>query len=94
MLCAAAIEVGPGRETFWALWDREERALRENTRHVVPVFAGPQVRFTGDEVSVRSRDVAIDLRARGRPGDRVQVPRGGRRLHVDPEARGRRRPRA
>ena len=62
MLCAAAIEVGPGRETFWALWDREERALRENTRHVVPVFAGPQVRFTGDEVSVRSRGVAIDLR--------------------------------
>ena len=43
MLCAAAIEIGPARETFWALWDREERALREHTRHVVPVLAGPEV---------------------------------------------------
>ena len=61
MLCAAAIEIGPGRETFWALWDREERALRENTRHVVPLLAGPEVSFGENSVSVRSRDVEIDL---------------------------------
>ena len=61
MLCAAAIEIGPGRETFWALWDREERALRENTRHVVPLLAGPEVSFGENSVSVRSRNVEIDL---------------------------------
>jgi hypothetical protein len=61
MLCAAAIEVGPIRQTFWALWDREERALREGTRRVVPVLAGPEVSFDEDSVAVRSREVEIDL---------------------------------
>jgi len=61
MLCAAAVEIGPGRETFWALWDREERALRERTRHVIPLLAGPEVSFGPSSVSVRSREVEIDL---------------------------------
>ncbi|CAN5499354.1 hypothetical protein BH20ACT15_BH20ACT15_12800 [soil metagenome] len=61
MLCAAAAEIGPGRETFWALWDREERALRERTRHVVPLPFRPEVRFGECTVSVRSREFEIQL---------------------------------
>lgn len=70
MLCAAAVEIGPGRETFWAVWDREERALRERTRHVVPVLAGPEVSFGESSVSVRSRDVEIQLELG--PGEAIE----------------------
>jgi hypothetical protein len=32
MLCAASVQIGPLRQAFWAVWDRERRALRERTR--------------------------------------------------------------
>jgi hypothetical protein len=32
MVCAAIVRIGPARQVFWAVWDREERALRERTR--------------------------------------------------------------
>ena len=32
MLCAAEVRIGPGSQTFWAVWDRDKRALRERTR--------------------------------------------------------------
>jgi Protein of unknown function (DUF2804) len=31
MLCAAIVRLGPARQTFWAVWDRERRELRERT---------------------------------------------------------------
>lgn len=31
MVCAARVQVGPVGQTFWALWDRETRALVERT---------------------------------------------------------------
>jgi uncharacterized protein DUF2804 len=31
MLCAASIRIGPLRQSFWAVWDREARALSERT---------------------------------------------------------------
>ncbi len=76
MLCAAAVEIGPGRETFWALWDREEQALREHTRHVVPVIAGPQVSFGERSVAVRSREVEIDLELGGGQSIECECPAG------------------
>lgn len=31
MVCAARVQVGPLGQTFWAVWDREERKLHERT---------------------------------------------------------------
>ena len=94
MLCAAAVEIGPGRETFWALWDREERALREHTRHVVPVFAGPEVSFGEDSVAVRSREVEIDLELGGGQAIECECPAGDGAFTWTRKLARRRRPRA
>jgi len=32
MLCVGSARVGPGRQSFWAVWDRASRRLRERTR--------------------------------------------------------------
>jgi hypothetical protein len=32
MLCLASVRIGPARQAFWAVWDREERQLHERTR--------------------------------------------------------------
>lgn len=68
MLCAGAAQVGPFWQSWWALWDREERRLRERTRpgrriaHVRPdrlqvPALGLDLRVDpGEEVDVRSPD--------------------------------------
>jgi hypothetical protein len=59
MLCAAVADVGPARSSWWAVWDRAEKTLREHTR----IAPGPALaRFGHDgRVRVRDRGVAIDL---------------------------------
>jgi Protein of unknown function (DUF2804) len=42
-LCAARVQVGPVGQTFWAVWDREERKLYERTRLTAPVIARGEV---------------------------------------------------
>ena len=32
MLCAASVRIGPARQSFWAVWDRETQRLYERTR--------------------------------------------------------------
>lgn len=66
MLCAAEVRIGPLRQSFWAVWDRERRALREHTD------------LLGRGVRVRDRTVVVDhpgLRARLRvePGTSVET---------------------
>jgi Protein of unknown function (DUF2804) len=36
LLCAARVQVGSLGQTFWVVWDREDRKLRENTRLRLP----------------------------------------------------------
>ena len=43
MLCAARVQVGPIGQTFWAVWDREERRLHERTRVDAPGRARGEV---------------------------------------------------
>ena len=40
MVCAARVQVGPLRQTFWAVWDRAHRELLENTRMRLPGARG------------------------------------------------------
>jgi hypothetical protein len=52
MLCAARAEVGPLKQSFWVLWDRQARrqwthtALRPGSREVV--FDGPRLEIDAD----------------------------------------------
>lgn len=58
MLCAAVARIGPGRVSWWAIWDRSQRTLAERTAH-----GRSPVRFGGeDRVEVRDGGVEIDLR--------------------------------
>ena len=59
-----------------------------------PVLAGPQVSFGERSVAVRSRDVEIDLELGDGQAIECECPAGDGGVHLDPEARGRRRPRA
>jgi hypothetical protein len=53
MLCAAEVEVGPLRQSFWAVWDREARAAEAHTR----------LRPWGAEVSFDGSRIEIDAAA-------------------------------
>jgi hypothetical protein len=58
MLCAAVAGGGPGRSSWWAVWDRERRILAEHTRTLGPAL----VRFgAGGRVRVADRGVTIDI---------------------------------
>lgn len=57
MLCAARVQIGPIRQSFWALWDREGRRRYAHTR-ILPgggevAMAGPELRLRSAEVSAR-----------------------------------------
>lgn len=58
MLCAASAAVGPGRSSWWAVWDRRRGILAEHTRTLGPGL----VRFgAGGRVNVADRGVTIDI---------------------------------
>ena len=40
LLCAARVQIGPVGQTFWVVWDREERTMHENTRARLPGARG------------------------------------------------------
>jgi hypothetical protein len=59
MLCAGVVQIGPVGQTFWAVWDRERRALHERTR------LGPAgrraVALPSGAVRLRDGGVSADL---------------------------------
>ncbi len=67
MLCAAVVHVGPARQEFWAVWDRERGALRERTR-----LRRGIVRF-GPGGTVAVSDGSVEVRAVVEPGAPVEV---------------------
>jgi hypothetical protein len=58
MACAASVQVGPAREAFWAVYLREERAMRERTRMLVRRGA---VALSPGRLRVRDDDVELEL---------------------------------
>lgn len=56
MCCFGVVSIGGLPQRFWAVWDREQRRLRERTR-----FAAGAVVLEPGRVRVRDRGVAIDL---------------------------------
>ena len=59
MLCAGVVQIGVVRQAFWAVWDREHRALRERTHRVGGRRA---VRVGADLVEIRDGTVQAELR--------------------------------
>jgi hypothetical protein len=68
MLCAGVVQIGPAGQTFWAVWDRERRSLRERTR----LWRGTRfVRLPHGRVWLRDGSVEADLRIE--PGVAVET---------------------
>ena len=71
MLCLAAVRIGPARQAFWAVWDRERRQLHERT-----TLGRGAVTLTPGRVLVRDRDVQIDLELDENAGIEAVCPSG------------------
>jgi hypothetical protein len=71
MLCAAAVRIGPARQSFWAVWDRSEHRLRERT-----AFGRGGVRLARGRLSIDDRDVAVDIALEEQPGIETVCPSG------------------
>lgn len=71
MCCFGVVSIGGMPQTFWAVWDREARELRERTR-----FSGRGVRVGDGRVRVRDRGVAIDLAFDERSGIPIEAASG------------------
>jgi Protein of unknown function (DUF2804) len=56
MLCLAAVRIGPARQAFWAVWDRDEQRLRERT----VIGRGP-VRLRRGGAHLEDRDIRLEL---------------------------------
>jgi Protein of unknown function (DUF2804) len=56
----AIVEVGPVLMTFWGIWDRERRRLRERTRRLLP-GGNLEVGMPGRSVFIRSKRISVDL---------------------------------
>jgi len=91
MVCAARVQVGFFRQSFWAVLCRADGRLRERTRSLVrrgavrfgtPVGDGPRDRAGGRHsgscrLRVRDRGVLLDLALEEAPGIAVVCPHGG-----------------
>lgn len=77
MCCFGTVSIAGLPQTFWAVWDRKARVLREHTR----LRAGG-VTLDGGRVRVRDRGVAIDLVFDEREGIPIEVvsPHGNERI--------------
>jgi Domain of unknown function (DUF2804), C-terminal len=63
MACAASVRVGRARQSFWAVWDRQDGRLYERT-----ALGGAGVRLGRGAVSVRAGEVRIELVLEEEPG--------------------------
>jgi hypothetical protein len=71
MLCLASVRIGPARQAFWAVWDRDERTLRERT-----VLGRGDVRLGPGYASVVEPEVDIELRWSEGDGIETVCPHG------------------
>jgi Protein of unknown function (DUF2804) len=74
MACAATVQVGPARQTFWAVFSREDRRLRERT-HTLARRGG--VELAPGRLRVRERGVALDFALAEDAGIEALCPHGG-----------------
>jgi hypothetical protein len=71
MLCVGAVRIGPARQGFWAVWDRDAGRLHERT-----VFGAGGMTLAYGRVRVEDREVRIDLALEERAGIESICPSG------------------
>ena len=87
MACAALVQVGPARQSFWALYSRAEDRLRERTRMLLgrgrvellpglPRGADRGERSEPGRLRVRDAGVLLDLRLEEDDGIQALCPHG------------------
>lgn len=73
--CAALVQIGPARQSFWALYERPGARLRERTR-LLP--RGRALSLEPGRLAIRERGLALELVLEEEPGIEVLLPdRGG-----------------
>ena len=91
MLCVGSAHVGPSRQVWWAVWDRETRRLHERTRQLLG--RGRVDVESAGRVAVRDGDVEIELALEEGEGVETVTPAGRTwiwtRKQGDVPARGR-----
>jgi hypothetical protein len=68
MLCAGVARIGPVRQSWWAVWERDHDRLHERTR-----LRGGPVDLDEDRVRVRDGGVEMDLVLDGAGAQEVEV---------------------
>jgi uncharacterized protein DUF2804 len=61
LFCAARVQVGPLGQTFWVVWDRQDRRLHEHTRLRLPGARGEFWEEEGRDRMMAGKDVRADL---------------------------------
>jgi hypothetical protein len=69
MLCAAEVRIGPARQAFWAVWDRDAHVLHGRTRRAGRMVALPDGR-------VRVPEASVDLTLEEEDGVETVCPSG------------------
>jgi hypothetical protein len=73
MLCAATVQVGPARQSFWALFERASGQMLERTR-LIPRRGA--IDLTAGRLRIRDEDVLLDLALDEDSGIEVVCPNG------------------
>ncbi len=71
MMCVGAVRIGPARQAFWAVWDREHSLLRERTK-----IGRGAVLLERGRARVLERDVQLDIRLEETAGIESICPSG------------------
>lgn len=72
MACVGAVRIGPARQAFWAVWDREERRLHQRT-----VSGRGRIRLAPGRVQVLEPGLALELELEECPGVECVCPSDG-----------------
>jgi hypothetical protein len=83
MACAALVQIGPARQSFWALLDRRSGELRERTR-MLPRRG--EVGLAPRTVSIADRGVRLALELDEQPGWAALCPNGRQQVWTRKQA--------
>jgi hypothetical protein len=73
MICAASVQVGPARQTFWAVFQRDSGAMTERTRMIPRRGA---LDMTPGRLRIRDDAVLLDLELEEDDGIEAKCPHG------------------
>lgn len=83
MVCAALVQVGPARQSFWALYRRDSGELRERTR-LLP--RQRELRLEPGRLLLRDRGIVLDLRLDEAGGIEALCPNGRKQVWTRKQA--------